>query len=603
MGYRSIKRVLGETSLERKCRFLFGACLVLLIAVGFGWVEYQVETMVRGTARRKSKDLVDITMLKFHFEKWETGPNRKDFVVDLSNSLENQNYRFHFLGLVDGLEAERPKEPWEQEILTDLQQRLTNQLKGLAQKLKEKAPGKEPTLDEIATVASNNPEFVERDDPERNEHLYYQPVYWKSNCTACHNAPSDVNPSSLTSIANPSAEDFPLRVIKIVLPASETNDAINNARASLIATGILTVFAAMVALYIIFRYKIARPVQHLRDVSDDISRGKTDVRAEIRTNDEFEELGESFNRMLRHMTDAQEELKQVNDDLDAKVDQLAQLNMKLYEVNRLKSDFLANMSHELRTPLNSIIGFSEVLQGIDALSDKQKRYARNIQKSGRILLDMINDILDLAKVEAGKMDVRLTEFQIDLIVNAQCDIFRSLTEEKNIDLLVNGPSGLPMLYQDQAKIQQVLTNLLSNAIKFTPEGGRISVTANQDKRDRMVLVVADTGVGIAEEDREIIFEKFRQSKNVIGEDGMTREFSGTGLGLSIVKELCKLLHGEVDFQSELGKGSTFRVVVPWVMPNESGRAKEMDQRLDDLSQAAVMGMEQNSWTVPIVNKD
>jgi len=388
-----------------------------------------------------------------------------------------------------------------------------------------------------------------------------------------------------------------------VLPASETNDAINNARASLIATGILTVFAAMVALYIIFRYKIARPVQHLRDVSDDISRGKTDVRAEIRTNDEFEELGESFNRMLRHMTDAQEELKQVNDDLDAKVDQLAQLNMKLYEVNRLKSDFLANMSHELRTPLNSIIGFSEVLQGIDALSDKQKRYARNIQKSGRILLDMINDILDLAKVEAGKMDVRLTEFQIDLIVNAQCDIFRSLTEEKNIDLLVNVPSGLPMLYQDQAKIQQVLTNLLSNAIKFTPEGGRISVTANQDKRDRMVLVVADTGVGIAEEDREIIFEKFRQSKNVIGEDGMTREFSGTGLGLSIVKELCKLLHGEVDFQSELGKGSTFRVVVPWVMPNESGRAKEMDQRLDDLSQAAVMGMEQNSWTVPIVNKD
>ena len=169
---------------------------------------------------------------------------------------------------------------------------------------------------------------------------------------------------------------------------------------------ILTVFMAMITLYLIVRYVIVKPLKHLRDVSDDMSRGKMEVRAEIHTNDEFEELAHSFNRMLRHLTDTQAELRRVNKDLDGKVDELAQLNMRLYEMNRLKGDFLANMSHELRTPLNSIIGFSEVLQGIESLNDKQKRYAANIQKSGRVLLEMINDILDLAKMEAGKMEVR-----------------------------------------------------------------------------------------------------------------------------------------------------------------------------------------------------
>ena len=263
--------------------------------------------------------------------------------------------------------------------------------------------------------------------------------------------------------------------------------------------------------------------------------------------------------MLHSMTDYQNKLQQVNVDLDAKVDQLAQLNMRLYEMNRLKSDFMANMSHELRTPLNSIIGFSEVLQDADSLTDKQRRYAHNIRKSGRLLLDMINDILDLAKVESGKMDVRPVEFPIDAIVNAQCDMVRSLSEEKNIDLEVNIGGEHPPMYQDQSKLQQILMNLLSNAIKFTPEGGRILVSAFPDVKGRLELSVADTGIGIAEEDHKIIFEKFRQSSQTVGEGNLTREYSGTGLGLSIVKELCKLLGGEIALESDLGKGSIFKV--------------------------------------------
>jgi signal transduction histidine kinase len=240
------------------------------------------------------------------------------------------------------------------------------------------------------------------------------------------------------------------------------------------------------------------------------------------------------------------------------------------------------MSHELRTPLNSIIGFSDVLHGIDSLNDKQRRYAQNIQKSGRVLLEMINDILDLAKLEAGKMEVRPSEFRLDIVLSAQCDMVRSLTEEKNIDLDLIVNEDDPPVYQDQSKIQQILTNLLSNAIKFTPEGGRITVSARHLPGDKLELMVADTGIGIANEDREVIFEKFRQSSVVLDNDGLTREHSGTGLGLSIVRELCKLLGGDITFESELGQGSTFKTILPWNLADKPAFSSELSEKLGEL---------------------
>jgi signal transduction histidine kinase len=325
----------------------------------------------------------------------------------------------------------------------------------------------------------------------------------------------------------------------------------------------MTTFLAISASYLIVRYVIVKPLAHLRDVSDQITRGDLTLRAELHTGDEFERLATAFNRMLRQLATNQEELKHVNDNLNVKVDELAQANMRLYEMNRLKSDFLATMSHELRTPLNAIIGFSDVLESISALDEKQKRYVRNIQTSGKVLLEMINDILDLAKIESGKMEVRLSDFRIAQVVTAQCDMARPLTERKNIDLETEIEPDLPDMFQDQAKVQQILNNLLSNAIKFTPEGGRIIVSAQLGGPSDLLLKVTDTGVGIAEEDQIAIFEKFRQGKTVLsGGNAMTREYSGTGLGLSIVKELCKLLGGEIFLESELGKGSIFTVRLP-----------------------------------------
>src|SRR6266481_9763356 len=172
------------------------------------------------------------------------------------------------------------------------------------------------------------------------------------------------------------------------------------------ATALGTANLIMAGSWIIVRYIIVKPVKHLKDVSDAISAGELNVRSEIQTGDEFEDLSHAFNRMLRNLVSMQERLKKANTGLDRKVDELAQANMALYESNRLKSDFLATMSHELRTPLNSILGFSEVLLSADQLSDKQQRWVGNIQKSGDQLLNLINDILDLAKIEAGKMQLR-----------------------------------------------------------------------------------------------------------------------------------------------------------------------------------------------------
>ena len=343
------------------------------------------------------------------------------------------------------LKVKPPADAAEAEILRQLQEELAKQETSPEPEKKTEASPITAKLAGSPTAHTKGPRiFSDRRDLVRNEYQYYQPIVLsRVRCQNCHLVPDASGAIAASDPAAVGPTPPPFLVAKVTISYKETQDAINQARAILIALGILTVFLAMVGLYVIVRYVIVKPLKHLRDVSDAISRGNLDTRAEIKTADEFQDMAESFNRMLRHLMDTQTDLRKVNSELDAKVDELAQLNMRLYEMNRLKGDFLANMSHELRTPLNSIIGFSEVLQGIDSLNDKQKRYAQNIQKSGRLLLEMINDILDLAKMEAGKMDVRLSEFHIDAIVHAQCDMVRSLTEEKNIDLTANVEPNLP----------------------------------------------------------------------------------------------------------------------------------------------------------------
>ncbi|HUG70027.1 MAG TPA: ATP-binding protein [Pirellulaceae bacterium] len=590
MGYRSIKRALGETNLERKCRILFGLCLALLISLTFWRVDVIGERLVRGTIKQMGHDWANISLYRLHWHAMENDTGFREQMIAFEKDLLTEDYRWEILGtgadtgswifLRDPKVSESLE---ERELVENLRTDWVQQLRQMAQatvdQTRNGGPEDGPTGRGYSSVT---PVSDDLSDSSKKEYYYYQPVYWKDSCLVCHSTASDaLAASDLAGSTRASAPPF--RVIKVIMPHEATSSAIARTRALLIGVGILTVFVAMVGLYVIVRYVIVKPLKHLRDVSEEISQGNTSLRANINTNDEFEELAHSFNRMLRHMNEAQDELRDVNANLDAKVDELAQLNMRLYDMNRLKSDFLANMSHELRTPLNSIIGFSDVLHGIDSLNDKQRRYAENIQKSGRVLLEMINDILDLAKLEAGKMEVRPSEFRLDIVLSAQCDMVRSLTEEKNIDLNLIVNADDPPVYQDQSKIQQILTNLLSNAIKFTPEGGRITVSARRLPGDKLELTVVDTGIGIADEDRDVIFEKFRQSSKVLNNDGLTREHSGTGLGLSIVRELCKLLGGDISFESELGQGSTFKTILPWNLTDKPAFSSGISDKLGEIA--------------------
>ena len=347
------------------------------------------------------------------------------------------------------------------------------------------------------------------------------------------------------------------------MPLNRTRASLHRVFAFVVTAELVKVVLSILAFYLIVRYVITKPVMHLKKVSDAIAQGNLELRAEIRTGDEFEELSHAFNRMLRHLVTIQNELQDVNIDLDSKIDQLAHVNLRLYEMNNLKNEFLATMSHELRTPLNSILGFSDVLAAAKNLDDRQHRYVTNIRSSGQSLLAMINDVLDLAKIESGRMEVHAIEFRLEDLVERIVHSVAPLAEKKNIDLNFSVAPDCPLLFSDIGKLEQILLNLLSNAIKFTPEGGRIRVQGIGHDARQVDIVVEDNGVGIPLDDQEAIFEKFRQGSGIPGqEDAMTREYGGTGLGLSIVKELARLLGGHVSLNSEFGKGSTFTVRIP-----------------------------------------
>jgi signal transduction histidine kinase len=226
-------------------------------------------------------------------------------------------------------------------------------------------------------------------------------------------------------------------------------------------------------------------------------------------------------------------------------------------LNRTKSEFLANMSHELRTPLNSIIGFSDLLLigSSGELNDKQTRYARNISNSGKDLLNIINDILDLSKIEAGKMILNYEDVSLKQTVDEIVKTLSPLSSKKD-QSLETSHIGDVVIQADKGKLKQILLNLIGNAIKFTPSGGSINISSYL--KDEMANIqIKDTGIGISPEDQKKLFEPFKQL-----DSNLSREHTGTGLGLSLVKKLVELHNGTVSVESETEKGSTFTVSLP-----------------------------------------
>ena len=332
-----------------------------------------------------------------------------------------------------------------------------------------------------------------------------------------------------------------------------TNELVNKAEADMVASidaaheayltsrWVVIGFAVgSIALALVLGYAISwsviGPVKRMDELLKEIASGDFTGRVEIPNQDELGALAANLNRMS---------------------EELGRLYAQLETASRHKSEFLANMSHELRTPLNAIIGFSEVLveRMFGELNPKQDEYLRDIHASGRHLLSLINDILDLSKVEAGRMDLELGAFDLPSTLESALTLVKERASRHGLALELDVDGRVGAVVGDERKIKQVVLNLLSNAVKFTPDDGRVTVRAA--RADGVTEIsVSDTGIGIAPEDQAAVFEEFRQ----VGSDASRRE--GTGLGLALAKRFVELHGGKMWVTSAVGQGSTFTFTLP-----------------------------------------
>ena len=300
--------------------------------------------------------------------------------------------------------------------------------------------------------------------------------------------------------------------------------------------------AALAASYFLAR-RLVRPIVELRGGAEKIAGGELATRIRISTGDEVEALALEFNRMA-------DQLQDYTTSLERKV---AEKTAELEMANRHKSEFLANMSHELRTPLNAIIGFSEVLkeQMFGSLNPKQIEYVRDIYGSGQHLLSLINDILDLTKVEAGHMELDARDFPVRAAIHNCCTLIRERALRKRLRLESHVFEDVGTWRADERKFKQIVLNLLSNAVKFTPSGGEVRIVARVEG-DTLVVAVSDSGVGVAPEDQERIFHSFQQAAS---DEEARRE--GSGLGLALSRRLVERHGGTLAVASTPGRGATF----------------------------------------------
>jgi signal transduction histidine kinase len=329
-----------------------------------------------------------------------------------------------------------------------------------------------------------------------------------------------------------------------------TDEAFAPVYASIVRTVILFVFGIVLALaagYFLAR-RLSQPILALQQGAARLGSGDLQTRIEVKTGDEVEALANEFNLMAA-------ELQELYTGLERKV---AEKTAELEGANRHKSEFLANMSHELRTPLNAVIGFSEVLKErmFGDLNAKQLEYVRDIYSSGQHLLSLINDILDLSKVEAGYMALDIQDFDVPSAVKNCCTLIRERAQRQRLHFECVVDPAVSKWPGDERKFKQVLLNLLTNAVKFTSPGGAVELRAKAEG-DWLVVSVRDTGIGISPEDRAAIFKEFHQLRTV----GVAKH-EGTGLGLALSRRLVELHCGTLTVESIPGRGSTFTASFP-----------------------------------------
>jgi two-component system sensor histidine kinase BarA len=527
---------LSPLSLAEKCRLAFGAAVVFTLAIAllipYMWMRQLTRQILLDAGRAKAE-----TLVRRHFQIRPAGETTLVSLDDRGNVIDPNKSDMRWIHF---LKDEKP--------IAGISSRQRQMIEELRKD--------EETIDQISFEL-------------RNKKLYtsYVRVFRATEaCVGCHNPQGS---------AQPFARNEPIGALVIDKPAAEIKRAVLLNRVWIVFAMLIGATGAFVAFYIITQRVILSPIRQLRALANNVAEGNLDIRSSIDTRDEYEKLAEAFNHMLDGLQAAQEKLRQANRQLDDKIIELSERNIDLFRANKVKGEFLANISHEFRTPLNSIMGFAQVLRDKPELLKKEKgrRYAENIIAGGQRLLNMINDLLYLARAEADKVQLHIEQTNPYDIVNAVVASFSEITREKNIAVTVDVRDN-PSFVSDAGKIQQILVNFMSNAVKFTPGRGKIGLAAKLlsaegetslkggDKKT-IRFSVTDTGCGIAEADSEKIFQKFGQIGNPL-----TRQPTGTGLGLAISKELADMLAGQVGFQSHPAKGSTFWLDIPLTLAKE-----------------------------------
>ena len=426
-----------------------------------------------------------------------------------------------------------------------------------------------------------------KDDPDRDENIllvsndgrlktHYVRIFRATgHCISCHNPQGSASAFTLNK---------PIGLVHIQSSdlAGEISKTVFMNRVWIIIAGLIGGAGAIVVFYMLTQRLILRPIRQLRALANNVAEGNLEIRSSIATRDEYEKLAKAFNHMLDTLQATQKKLRQANKQLDAKIAELSARNIELFKANKIKGEFLANISHEFRTPLNAILGFAQVLKDKPLLLKKEKaqRYAENIITSGNNLLNMINDLLELAKTQAGKTELHIGEISISDLLENLLSQFSLITKKKKIKVRLMPTPDLSLVVTDVGKVQQILYNFMSNAVKFTPSGGKIEIEAQfpspglqgTGPEQRMIRIsITDTGCGVAESDREKIFEKFRQV-----DGSLTRVTTGTGLGLAICTELAAMLAGRIGMESPPtgnNVGSKFWLDIPITLVKEESQTK------------------------------
>ncbi|MHC4131713.1 MAG: sensor histidine kinase [Planctomycetota bacterium] len=533
---------LSPLSLAEKCRITFGTAvlfvLVLALAIPYVWMGKLTTQALLDAGQAKAEMLQNR-----HFQ--------------LSSSSESSLVALNASGST--MDVNNPQIRWIRFAPEDEQQ------------LQELSEEQREMVESLRNNEEMTDQIILTKDSGMLESQYAKIIRANDTCITCHKP---------EGAAKAFGRNEPIGAVLVQGSASQISKSVLLNRLWIIFAGLLAGAGAFIVFYVITQKVILSPIRQLRALANNVAEGNLDIRSSIKTRDEYEKLANSINHMLDHLQATQQKLRQANIQLDDKIAELSERNIELFKANKLKGEFLANISHEFRTPMNAILGFAEILREKPELLKKEKgrKYADNIISSGRRLLNMINDLLDLAKTEAGKMKLHIETISLQLLLKGVVASFSSLTKTKKIKVKVNVDKDIPDLITDAGKVQQILYNFLSNAVKFTPQRGRIEIKGLMLDEKTVRIAVTDSGSGIAEADKEAIFEKFRQLDGSI-----TRQTTGSGLGLAICKELSAMLAGQLGLESTSGEGAIFWLDIPTTLTIEKNQTEEKGENNNSMN--------------------